>query len=142
MESLIILQARTSSTRLPGKALLPVAGYPSAVLAALRASNLGAQVLVATSDDPTDDALAAALSGYGIRVFRGPMQDVLSRYALAASDLHDEDVVIRFTGDNVVPDGSYAAELFAAFVSSGLEYLRGNSVQSRLPYGLGGEAFS
>ena len=36
MKVVVIMQARTSSSRLPGKALLPVAGYPAAILAALR----------------------------------------------------------------------------------------------------------
>jgi spore coat polysaccharide biosynthesis protein SpsF (cytidylyltransferase family)/aryl-alcohol dehydrogenase-like predicted oxidoreductase len=142
VKSLIILQARTSSTRLPGKVLLPVAGHPSSVLAALRAANQGMQLVVATSDDPTDDHLAAVLQNHGVQVFRGPMSDVLARYFLAAANLTDECAVIRLTGDNVVPDGEFVAELVSAFSCSGLEYLRGNSSQSKLPYGLGGEAFS
>jgi len=57
MNALVILQARTSSDRLPGKALLPVAGYPSAILATLRAANRQHRTLLATSDDHTDDLL-------------------------------------------------------------------------------------
>ena len=142
MKSLIILQARTGSTRLPGKALLPITGYPSVVLAALRAANQGLELVVAIPDNSSDDHLAGILRNHGIRVFRGPLSDVLARYFLAAADLMDDSVVIRLTGDNVVPDGRFVAELLLAFSSSNLECLRGNSQQSRLPYGLGGEAFS
>jgi spore coat polysaccharide biosynthesis protein SpsF len=56
---------------LPGKALLPVAGYPSAVLAALRAANKGTDVIVATSEDTSDDALASELHKHEVRVVRG-----------------------------------------------------------------------
>lgn len=58
---LVIIQARTGSRRLPGKALLDFHGVPFAVLTALRAGNQGARMVVATSDLPSDDALAALL---------------------------------------------------------------------------------
>jgi aryl-alcohol dehydrogenase-like predicted oxidoreductase/spore coat polysaccharide biosynthesis protein SpsF (cytidylyltransferase family) len=142
MKVVPVIQARMGSTRLPGKVLLPVAGYPSAVLAGLRAGNLGHEVVVATSNDPSDDGFAEQLCNHSIRVFRGPLDDVLGRYHLAAADLSDDCIVVRLTGDNVVPDGLFVRELASALAESGLEYLRGNSVQSRLPYGLAGEAFT
>lgn len=142
MRAVAIMQARTSSTRLPGKALLPVCGYPSAVLAALRACNHDGEILVATSSDSSDDALAEQFGERGIRVFRGSMHDVLERYYLAAADFANDCVVVRLTGDNVVPDGPFVQELAAAFAESGVEYLAASSLQGRLPYGLGAEAFS
>src|SRR5579864_8401602 len=98
MKIVTIIQARMSSIRLPGKALLPVAGYPSAVLAALRAGNLGDEVVVATSNHSSDDSLAAQLSSHNIRVFRGPLDDVLGRYYLAVATLPDDCIVVRLTG--------------------------------------------
>ncbi|HKB98574.1 MAG TPA: aldo/keto reductase [Terriglobales bacterium] len=142
MKTVIIMQARTNSSRLPGKAMLPVGGYASAVLAALRASNLGLETFVATSSDASDDALAHVLDQNEICVVRGPLEDVLARYALAAAELPENCVVVRLTGDNVVPDGRFIQELVSAFAESGVEYLSQGSSQSRLPYGLGGEAFT
>src|SRR5271165_739913 len=142
MRAIAIMQARTGSRRLPGKAMLPVAGYPSAVLAALRAGNLALETVVATSSEPSDDALADVLGKQGIRVVRGPQDDVLARYCLAAADLPDDCVVVRLTGDNAVLDGGLVQELVAAFAGSGVEYLSQDSPQSRLPYGLGGEVFT
>lgn len=136
------MQARTTSTRLPRKALLPVAGYPSAILAALRASNQKHHTILATSDDRTDDELAAEARRNGLIVFRGPLQDVLRRYALATAGLPDDAVVVRLTGDNVVPDGTFVNELVQAFTSSGAECMGMDSQLSGMPYGLGGEAFS
>ena len=95
MKTVIIMQARSNSSRLPGKAMLPVSGYPSAVLAALRANNLGLETLVATSSEPSDDALADALGKHGICAVRGPSEDVLARYALAATEL-PEDLTLWF----------------------------------------------
>ena len=140
MKTCIIMQARTNSSRLPGKAMLPVCGYPSAVLAALRARNLALETVVATSDESSDDALAELLKTHRIRVTRGPLEDVLARYALAASACSEDSLVVRLTGDNVVPDGELVRELVAAFLESGVEYLAQDCPESRLPYGLGGKS--
>lgn len=141
MNATVILQARTTSSRLPGKSLLPVAGYPSAVLAALRAANRRIRVSAATSDDASDDGLAQTFRNHHVEVFRGPLNDVLARYYLATLDLASGSIVIRLTGDNVLPDGAFVQELASALVESGAEYLCADSPQSRLPYGLAGEAF-
>ena len=74
----VVLQARTSSTRLPGKVLLPVCGMPIVVLAAKRAARDGLDVVVATSNDPSDDNLAATIQQHGLKCLRGALDDVLS----------------------------------------------------------------
>jgi spore coat polysaccharide biosynthesis protein SpsF len=142
MRTVIIMQARSNSSRLPGKAMLPVAGYPSSALAALRAGNLGLETWVATSSEPSDDALVDVLGKHGIRVVRGPLEDVLARYFLAAAELPEDSAVVRLTADNVVPDGGLVEELVSAFAGSGVDYLAQDSPQSHLPYGLGGEVFT
>ena len=142
MNPLVILQARTTSDRLPGKALLPVAGYPSAILATLRAANRQHRTLLATSDDSSDDLLTLEARRHGIEVFRGPLNDVLARYFLAAATLTDDSIVVRLTGDNVVPDGALVAEIIETFKFSSSEYFDTDPVLSRLPYGVGGEAFT
>jgi spore coat polysaccharide biosynthesis protein SpsF len=142
VKTAIILQARTTSNRLPGKALLPVAGYPSAILAAFRARNRGGRVILATSDDASDDGLAGETRRHGVEVFRGPLHDVLARYFLAAAGLPEDGIVVRLTADNVVPDGAFVEELVSAFVTGELEYLDVDASESGLPYGLSGEVFS
>ncbi len=142
MKTVVIVQARMSSRRLAGKAMLPVGGYPSAVLAALRAGNLGVETMVATSAEPSDDILADVLGKHGIRVVRGPLEDVLARYALAAAEQPEDCVVVRLTGDNVVPDGDLVRELVSDFAESNVEFLSQDSPRSHLPYGLGGEVFT
>jgi spore coat polysaccharide biosynthesis protein SpsF (cytidylyltransferase family)/aryl-alcohol dehydrogenase-like predicted oxidoreductase len=136
-----IMQVRTSSSRLPGKALLPVAGMPAVVLAVRRAANRGAELRVATSDDRSDDQLASMLAAHGVDVRRGPLEDVLARFAAAAADLDDEDVVARLTADNLLPDGEFIDQLRAAFEAGGLDYLGTHSPLDGLPYGMSCELF-
>jgi len=127
---------------LPAKALLKVGGYPSAILAALRAANRGHTTLLATSNDLSDDILAEQARSHGLAVFRGPLKDVLARYYLASINLPEDGAVIRLTADNVLPDGDFVDELAHAFASSDTDYLSTDSLECGLPYGLGGEVFS
>src|ERR1700758_4880822 len=142
MRTVLIMQVRSSSTRLPGKGLLPVAGFPSSVLAAMRATNRGCPIRVATSTEISDNKLAEIFLERGFSVVRGPLDDVLARFVIAAEDLPADCVIIRLTADNVVPDGGLLEELAKDFRGSGVEYLYHDYPQSHLPYGLGAEAFS
>ncbi|MGH3546317.1 MAG: cytidylyltransferase domain-containing protein, partial [Mycobacteriales bacterium] len=136
-----VLQARTSSSRLPAKVLLPVRGIPVAVLAALRAGRDGLEVRLATSIDPTDDVLAETAAGYGIDVTRGSLLDPLSRFAQATTDLAGRDLVVRLTADNTLPDSALLRELADELSRLGLPYLR-TSPEKGLPYGVSAEIFS
>lgn len=137
-----VLQARTTSARLPGKALLPIGGYPTAILAALRAANRGDRVVLATSDDSSDDSLAKSARQHRIRVFRGSLLDVLDRFFHATKDLTEIDVVVRLTADNVLPDGEFVRQLVSLFLAARIEYLSTDYTVSGTPYGLDGEVFS
>ena len=138
---LAVIQIRSSSTRLPCKALLPVAGIPMGVLVAQRAMRGGIPIRMATSDDATDNELATLLTQSGLPVVRGSLSDVLGRYVTATEDLGDDEVVVRLTADNVVPDGDFVKELVAEFERSGLDYLGGDVPENRMPCGVKGEAF-
>lgn len=129
-----------SSTRLPGKVLLPICGMPVVVLAARRAANSGIETTIATSTESSDDPLAAALAEHGLACCRGPLTDVLARFVLATQDLDDDDICIRFTSDNVVPDGRFAAALVAGATraAGGCAGMVGGS--DGIPYGVAGEA--
>ncbi|MEM8918561.1 MAG: aldo/keto reductase [Pseudomonadota bacterium] len=136
MNGLVVLQARTSSSRLPAKVLLPVAGMPLAVLAAKRAANRGHDVVVATSTERSDDYLAATLEAHGIRVFRGSLDDALGRFAGVVEECPDDMPVFRLTADNVVPDGELLVAVEADFRNRKLGYLSCNHKGSGLPYGV------
>jgi spore coat polysaccharide biosynthesis protein SpsF len=136
----VVLQARTSSTRLPGKVLLPICGMPIVVLAAKRAARDGLEVVVATSDDPSDDVLAKTITQHGLKCARGPLDDVLSRFVLSTADLADDDICVRFTSDNVFPDSDFARRVADAAEKSTGGYAGFSGGADGLPYGLAGEA--
>ena len=96
---LAVVQARMSSSRLPGKALADLCGRSAIdrVLDRLDRCRELEGVVVATSEDASDDPLAEALDGR-LPVVRGALDDVLGRYALALSE-HPCDAVVRITGD-------------------------------------------
>lgn len=135
----VTVQARTDSTRLPAKALLPVGGMPSAVLAAKRAANAGHDVVLATTDRAVDDHLAGLSQKAGIRTFRGAAEDVRGRFLAAVADLDDDDVIVRLTADNLFPDGDLVGRAVDALVRKGALLVR-SMADPRLPYGLAIEA--
>lgn len=138
----VVIQGRLSSSRLPAKALLPIAGLPSIVLCTRRAATSKLPVLVATSVDPSDDPLSEALKKHDIAFVRGPLKNVLSRFVQATADLSDEGIVIRLTADNVFPDGEFLQSMLRTFERSNIDYLGTRSPQDGLPYGLSAEIFS
>ena len=139
MKATLLLQARTSSSRLPAKALLPVEGVPLVVLAALRAGNTGHHVIVVTSSEPSDDVLCAVLERWGIDYFRGSLDNTLKRFVDALGTVLDEQVVVRLTGDNALPDGAFIDDLLEDFRGRSLEYLCCIGESSGLPYGVSAE---
>lgn len=136
-----ILQSRLSSSRLPGKALLTIAGLPMVVLAARRVSRSGTEVVIATSSEAEDDLIARVGESYGVPVVRGSLEDPLSRFVLACEDLADGDVVVRLTADNVVPDAGLLDELVDAMHAAGASYVRVGGPGAAVPYGVAAEAF-
>lgn len=138
----IVVQSRISSMRLPAKALLPINGLPSAALCILRAGNLGGDIVLATSCHADDDILVHALNSYGIKIFRGSLDNVLDRFVRATEDLLADDIVVRLTADNVFPDGDFVEALVQQFISLNVDYLGTSSPFDGLPYGLSAEIFS
>jgi len=105
MRTIAIIQGRMSSSRLPGKILLELAGKPMiqhVIERTLRARTLEA-VAVATTTDPSDDPVAAFAVKLGIPHTRGSLHDVLDRYYQAAQT-RQADVIVRITADCPVID--------------------------------------
>ena len=79
--------------------------------------------MLATSDRPSDDPLAAAAVAAGVPVFRGSEQDVLGRFIAATQGLPDAAIIVRLTADNVFPDGDFVALLAASLTASGADII-------------------
>lgn len=131
-----IIQARTSSSRLPGKVLMDLCGVPMIVRQlerVQRAESLD-HIVVATSDDPTDDQLAEIVHTAGYAVVRGPLDDVLARFSRTIDQLHP-DVVVRITADCPLISPHVIDLVVQAFHSSEADYVS-NTLAPTYPDGL------
>ncbi|MEU6641305.1 glycosyltransferase family protein [Saccharomonospora sp. NPDC046836] len=136
----VIIQARMSSTRLPGKVLRPLGGRSVlgwVVRAAAATPGVDA-VVVATSDAGDDDPVAAEARRHGAEVVRGPLDDVLARFLLAC-ERHPADAVVRLTADCPLHDPRLIAQLIALWrAQPELDYVS-NTLVRTLPRGFDAE---
>jgi spore coat polysaccharide biosynthesis protein SpsF len=100
MRTVVIVQARTGSTRLPGKVLLPLASRPllHRMLERVLAATTPSAVVVATTTDAADDAVEAVARAAGSACFRGHPTDLLERHYSAAVEFQ-ADVVVKVPSD-------------------------------------------
>ena len=77
-----------------------------------------------------------------MRIYRGSLANVLERFLDCTADLGDEDVVVRATADNPVPDGEFVDRLIQAFDAADTRYLGCSSPADGLPFGLSAEVFT
>ncbi|MEY4747475.1 MAG: hypothetical protein RLZZ416_524 [Candidatus Parcubacteria bacterium] len=139
-----IIQARMSSTRLPGKVLLPLARKPVLfhVVERVKAAKRLDRVIVATSTEQEDDTIKAFCKERGYDCFRGSRDDVLSRYAGAAKQ-YKLDTVVRITSDCPLIDPFIVDQTIAAFESAHCDYISNVLPGERtFPRGLDCEVFS
>jgi spore coat polysaccharide biosynthesis protein SpsF len=137
MRILTILQARMSSTRLPGKVLKPVLGEPMMArqIERLRRSRRRGDLCVATSTDGLDDVVEAAAAKLGCLTHRGPLADVLARYAGALQAHGPADHVVRVTADCPLTDWRVIDQVVDLHLESGADYTS-NTVERTYPKGL------
>ena len=142
MKVVAVVQARMSSSRLPGKVLAPIGRLPmiDRMLGQVRASRRVDQVVVATSTDPGDDALVAHLTAAGVDVVRGDLEDVLARFASAAEQT-GADVLVRLTGDCPLLTPDTIDEVVEAFLAAAVDYAANTDPYTR-PDGQDVEVFS
>ncbi len=98
----IIIQARTGSTRMPSKILLPFAGdrcILDIIIDRIKESNPGKRIVVATTDNEADSRIAEIASCHGADSFRGSENDVLQRF-IDAADAFGLERIIRVCSDN------------------------------------------
>jgi spore coat polysaccharide biosynthesis protein SpsF len=100
MRIVTLVQARTSSTRLPGKVLMPLCGQPLLVrmVERLQQATLAGNIVVITSTHASDDAIVDLCKAKGIEVFRGDMNNLLDRHFRAAK-AYEADVVLKIPSD-------------------------------------------
>lgn len=141
-ETIGIIQARMSSSRLPGKVLMPVCGKPllAHLLNRLKPSkNVGLWV-VATSNEPTDGPVAQLCAAESVDCFRGSLDDVLGRYYRCA-ERYGPKTVVRVTADCPLHHFAVVDEALRRFGASGADFF-GNSFPPMHEDGFDTEVFS
>jgi glutamate-1-semialdehyde aminotransferase/spore coat polysaccharide biosynthesis protein SpsF (cytidylyltransferase family) len=124
MITAVVVQARMSSSRFPGKMLAQIAGFPLAVYVCKRAALAKRvdRVVLGTSEEASDDPLDEAVRAAGFKVYRGSLEDVLSRFAGAARSV-GANVVVRVTGDCPLVDPPTLDRMLERFAVEECDYL-------------------
>ena len=114
---LTVVQARMGSSRLPGKVLLPLAGQPLLVrmVERVQRAHLTGTVVVATTTEAADDAIAALCATHGLECFRGDALDLLDRHYQAARH-YGADVVLKIPSDCPLIDPAVIDEVVGFYL--------------------------
>lgn len=138
-----VLQARMSSSRLPGKVLRPLLGQPMILrqIERLRRCRRLDRIVVATGDHPSDDILAETLAGTGLEVVRGPLEDVLGRFLKVIETLGLTGDMVRLTADCPLADPDVIDACIDLRREGGFDYASNGQVRT-WPRGLDVEAFT
>ena len=141
-DTLAILQARTTSRRLPGKVLKDVAGEPllhRMIERVQRAFKID-RIVVATSTAASDDPVEAIARRMNVDCFRGSLDDVLDRFYQTAMHF-DAKSIVRLTADCVLTDPALIDDVIARYYFGGHDYCS-NVTDRTFPVGLDIEVFS
>lgn len=140
--NLAILQARISSSRLPGKVLKPILGKPMLLRQIERVGRAKKidHLVVATSLDKSDDEIEKNCKTTNIDCFRGSLDDVLDRFYQAAKKYNPEHIV-RLTGDCPLADPEVIDGIIKMHIEGGYDYTS-NGIIRTLPDGLDVEIFT
>lgn len=130
------IQARMTSTRLPGKVLMPAAGKPLLLHMIERLSRVTVidQIIIATTVNPEDDPVAELARQAGVGLYRGSENDVLSR-VLDATIHHGTDILVQTTGDCPLIDSEIIGQVIDHYVAAGCDYVS-NTLTRSYPIGM------
>ncbi len=133
MKTLVIIQARTTSSRLPAKVLLPVLGKPMIIRQLERVSHCKSidNIVLATSNHPSDNYLTKLVLSAGFNVFRGELNDVLKRFKDCIIEF-PADNIVRLTGDCPLSDPSLIDEVVNSFHENQFDYLANTKDEDNL----------
>jgi spore coat polysaccharide biosynthesis protein SpsF len=138
-----ILQARMSSSRLPGKVLFPIIGKPMLLrqIERIKRSKLIDYLIVATSTHSSDDEIYDICENEGIYCFRGDLNDVLDRFYHAAKTYSSHpDHIIRLTGDCPLIAPEIVDRTIQFYLDGDYDYVS-NCLEPTFPDGLDVEVF-
>lgn len=118
-----VVQARAGSSRLPGKIGAPLGDRSllAWVVARLRDARRVGRIVIATTVEPADDATVAEATALGVDHYRGPVEDVLARFAGAVAAF-PAPTICRITADNPLLDPATLDRMIDAHIAEGADY--------------------
>jgi spore coat polysaccharide biosynthesis protein SpsF len=142
MKIVATVEARMTSSRLPGKVLLPALGRPmlAHLTRRLKAVPSIDAIVLATTTNATDDVLAEFAECHGILSFRGSEDDVMGR-VLGAAQSADADVVVEITGDCPIIDPDLIEQTIRTFEYNEATFASNSSIRS-YPDGMDAQVFT
>lgn len=142
MKTCAIIEARMTSSRLPGKIVLPVLGRPllELLIERLKRAQSLDGIIVATTSNPTDDIVEQLTKRIGVGCFRGSEDDVLGRVLGAAKKYH-VDVIVEITGDCPLIDPEIVEKLIGIYHTGNYDYVS-NVLKTTYPVGMDTQIFS
>ncbi len=141
MKTIIAVQCRLSSTRLPGKALLELGGKTVLDWNLQTMKKVPADDYYLATDEASYDSLKPVADRNGYKTFKGPLEDVLERYCLLIKE-SNADVVVRATADNPFLFYEAASSLLEEYKNLSKKQKVDYITYKNLPHGSGVEIFS
>ena len=140
MNFFIIIQARMTSTRLPGKVMLPLCGKPALEIMLERLKEFKKNIIIATTDDGTEKPIVELCKKLDVKYYQGDTNNVLSRYYEAAVKFgaKNETIIVRCTSDCPLIDPDIVQSVINTYQSGSIDHISA----SGFPRGLDAEAFS
>ena len=131
MKIIAIIEARMTSSRLPGKVLLQSAGKPMLehLVNRLRVVPSLDGIVLATTVNATDDILEEFSRRVGICCYRGSEEDVMAR-VIEAAEFSDADIVVEITGDCPIIDPQIIEQTIRMFKSHNADYVSNSHIRS------------
>ena len=142
MNTIATIEARMTSSRLPGKVLMEASGRPmlSHLVRRLRAVPSLDSIVLATTTNRTDDVLVEFAARHGIGCFRGSEDDVMAR-VVGAAESADADVVVEITGDCPIIDPELIEQTVRMYFAHNVEYVSNCHIRS-YPVGMDTQVFA
>ena len=131
MKIVATIEARMTSSRLPGKVLLPAAGKPMLqhLVERLRAVPSLDAVVIATTINSTDDAIEDFAHEVGVGCYRGSEDDVMAR-VVGAAESAQADLVVEITGDCPIIDPQIVEQTIRMFQANTADYVSNAHLRS------------
>ena len=142
MKIVATIEARMTSSRLPGKVLMKVLDKPILhyLVSRLKQVKLLDDIVLATTINSQDDILVAFAHKENIKCYRGSEDDVMSRVVDAAISV-DADLIVEITGDCPIIDPDIIEQAIQTYINNKVDYVSNSNVQS-YPVGMDVQVFS